>query len=173
MESLFNYFWILAILTNLLNVVIVWKRVQTFIRQNSRLRPGYIKLLRGYFMGMSIPWLIMGLGLQSGRVSRLVDYFSLSDGKPAVWAWWLSIWSLMVFYSYWLFARNGAELLTQYPGLLRGQSRNPTMIKVMWSVSVVAGVIGQLILFFMMDSGGPFIIGGNEVFKVKNDRSLQ
>lgn len=147
METLFDYFWLIAIGINFLNGEIGWVRAQSHIRRNPDLKPGYIKLIRGFVVSMSMPWILMGIGMGTGQVTRLADYFYPQLGNQAVIAWWVSIWALLLFYSYWIWFRNGAEKLVKYPGLMRGNSTNPAMIKLGWSLSLIGAAIAHIILF--------------------------
>ena len=153
METLFNYFWLIAIGTNFLNSVIGWFRAQKHIRQNPALKSGYIKLIRGFFICMSLPWLVMGFGLETKQVASLADYLKPQVGNQAIMAWWISLWALSIFYSLWIWRCNGTEKLVKYPGLLRGNPKNPAMIKLTWSFSMVGALVAHMILFFYSPVG--------------------
>lgn len=147
METLFNYFWLVAIFTNIINVIICWVRVQPEIQKDHSLQSGYIKLLRGYLIGMSIPWLVMGYGLLTQQALSLAEFMFPRFSNPSVLAWWISLWSIILWYTYWLFCQDGAEQLTKHPGFLRGQYHNPRTIKLVWSLSLVGATIAHIILF--------------------------
>ncbi|MEA5554550.1 hypothetical protein VB713_26830 [Anabaena cylindrica UHCC 0172] len=147
MNTFFNYFWLLAILVNGLNAVIFWVRSQPYILKNPELQPGYIRLIRGFFLGMSIPWVVMGIGMTIGGVAQISDYFYPRNGNQFVIAWWVSIWALMILFSYWIWFRGGAEEFIKYPGLFKGNLKNPKTIKLMWLVSFISGIIAHAIIF--------------------------
>ncbi len=147
MEKLFNYFWLIALLTNVLNALIFWFRAQSYIQQNPALKPGYIRLIRGFLIGMSIPWIVMGIGLQTGQVATIVDYFYPRSGNQTVIAWWVSIWASLLLYIYWIWWRQGAEKLVQHPGLMRGNPTNPKTIKLGSVLILVSGLIAHGIIF--------------------------
>lgn len=147
METLFNYFWLLAIAVNGINAAIIWARAQRYIKQNPELQPGYITMLRGFFLGMSVPWIVMGMGITTGGVSKIADYFYPRIGNRFVIAWWVSLWVLILLYSYWIWFRGGAEMLIKHPGFLKGNPSNPRTIKLMSLVSVVSSAVVAVIMF--------------------------
>lgn len=151
METWFNYFWLLAIAINSLNTVIIWARVQTYIHRNPELRSGYLRLLRGFWLGMSGHWLIMGLGLTRGGL-LLKDYFYPSTGTLWVIAWWLSVWVSILLLSYWLCFRGGAEMLIQHPGFFRTNPSNSQTIKLMAIILLFTSIVTSIIIFLQTPS---------------------
>ncbi|MBE9032176.1 hypothetical protein IQ266_20770 [filamentous cyanobacterium LEGE 11480] len=147
MDKLFNYFWLLSLFTNFLNSAIFWGRAQSRIRQNPELRSGYIRLIRGFIVIMSIPWIIMGIGLETGQTDSLAAYFNPRSGNQAVLAWWISLWAVMGFYLYWIWYRNGAEKLVKHPGLLRGNPNDATVIRLGSTIAIILGFVIHLVLF--------------------------
>jgi hypothetical protein len=59
----------------------------------------------------------------------------------------VSIWVILLFYSYWLLGRGGAEKLTRHPGLLKVQLKAPTTIKQFWLLTVLGSIIATVIIF--------------------------
>ena len=149
METFFNYFWLVAIMVNVINAVIFWVRVQPYIQKRPELRPGYSKLIRGYVIGMSIPWIVMGIGMTIGGISNIADYFYPRAGNQFVIAWWVSLWALILLFSYWVWFRGGAEQLIKYPGLLQGNPTNPKTIKLMSLVVFISGIVSSGVIFFL------------------------
>ncbi len=149
MKTLPNYFWLVSIGFSGLNAVIFWVRAQRHIQKNPELRPGYIRLIRGFFLGMSAPWVVMGAGLETGSVSNLTDYFDPRAGNPFVIAWWISIWILLLFLGYWIWFQGGAEQLIQHPGLLRGNPKSPKEIKLGWLLLSIVSAVAHGIIFFL------------------------
>ncbi len=138
----FEYFWLIAIAVNSINAVIFWHRAQPHIAADSSLRPGYVGLVRGFFIYSSIPWVVMGAGLLNQHVSRLSDYFYPSSGNPWVIAWWVSLWCMILGITYWMLFRGGAIALIRHPGLINPALTDPTRVKQMWlfSLMISAGV---------------------------------
>ncbi|WP_414550749.1 hypothetical protein [Anabaena sp. CCY 0017] len=146
-ETIFNYFWLVAIAVNALNAVIFWVRSQPDIQKNPDLRPGYVRLIRSFFVGMSIPWIVMGIGMTIGGVSKITDYFYPRTGNQFVIAFWVSIWALIILSSYWIWFRGGAEQFIKYPGVFKGSPNNPQTIKLMWLLSLIGDIVVQVIIF--------------------------
>ncbi|MEA5597326.1 hypothetical protein [Rivularia sp. UHCC 0363] len=151
-ETVINQFWLLAILVNAVNALIWWFRAQPHIQNNSALRVGYTKLIRGFFLGTTAPWLVMGLGMTAGGIANIADYWVLQTKNPFVVAWWISIWTVILLLSYWIWFRGGAESLIKYPGLLSGSPNSPQAIKRMWLLAVMGSVIAVGVAFFLKPS---------------------
>lgn len=149
METLLNYFWLVAIGFNGLNAVIFWVKAQRYTQQNPELRPGYIRLIRAFFLGMSVPWVVMGVGLAIGSVSNIADYLDPRAGNPFVIAWWVSIWVLLLSFGYWIWFQSGAEQLIQHPGLIRGNPTSPKQIKLGWLLLLLIGVVAHGSILFL------------------------
>ena len=49
--------------------------------------------------------------------------------------------------TYWLFFRDGAELLVSHPGLLNVPSSNPLVIKLLWVLCLGSGVVGIVLMY--------------------------
>lgn len=148
METIVNYFWLLAIAVNGINAIIFWVRSQRYIKQNLALQAGYITIIRGFFLGMSFPWIIMGIGMTWGGVSKIADYFYPRTGNLFVIGWWLSVWVLLLFYGYWLWFKGGAKMLIEHPGFFRGNPSNPRTIKLMWLLSAFTSAVVTGIIFY-------------------------
>jgi hypothetical protein len=147
MKILFNYFWLLAILVNGINASILWVRSQPSIRKNPNLRSGYIAIIRSLALGLTVPWVVMGIGLTGGGVSKLADYFYPRAGNIFVLAWWVSLWGVILLYSSWILFRGGAKMLIDYPGLFRGSPSSPQTIKLMCLLSLLSSVVVSVMMF--------------------------
>jgi hypothetical protein len=71
----------------------------------------------------------MGLGLTSGGVSNLANYFYPRYGNPFILAYWLSILGLIFIYNAWIWFASGAETLIKHPGILRFNPSNSKTIR--------------------------------------------
>jgi hypothetical protein len=147
MKNLFDYFWVLMLAVNGLNASILWMQVQTYIHKNPKLRPGYIKLIRGFYTGMSVPWIFMGFNKITGKVSHIGEYFYPRAGNQFVIGWWVSIWTLLFMATYWVWFRGGAEKLIEYPGLFKGKPSNPQFIKIMYLLLLIGNMVGTIVIF--------------------------
>lgn len=132
--TLYRYFWLVALVVAGLNTVILWWRSRAYIAQNPALAPGYATLLRGYFVCLSLPWVVMGVGVVMGGIPNVAYFFYPRTGNPYVIAWWVVYWLLAAFVTYWIVQRGGAEMLVSHPGFLRGNPTNPKTVKLTWLV---------------------------------------
>lgn len=148
---LFRHFWVVAIGINVFNSWIVWRRVQKHIRENPDLAPGYRKIVNGYAFWSSIPWLIMGIGILEGGIPHLFYFFRPADGNPYVLAYWAAMFLIYgVAAGYWLFRRDGIEMLIRHPGL---SYRRPLLntrrgITIRWSILVASLVVMFALLYW-------------------------
>jgi hypothetical protein len=143
-----KYFWLIALIATFINWLSFRREAQKQIEKQPRLRPGYNSLIRGYLPFMSLPWLVMGIGCTIGGVPSIWHYFRPRDGNPYVISWFGCIFFLWVCGTFWLFFKNGAEMLAQHPGAIQfnnfGTSKdvtNPKLIKLLWLLSLAVGVI--------------------------------
>lgn len=151
-----KYFWLLAVFTTFLNVMVYKFRAQKHIRKNPKLKPGYDKLFRGYMFWLNIPWLVMGVGCEWGNVPSVFHYFRPQDGNPYVQAWFVSIIVLWILGTYWLLFKRGAEILSEYPGAFVIYRRfkieeitDPKIIRIIWFACLAGGIAGLLSVFNM------------------------
>ncbi|WP_144876276.1 hypothetical protein [Hyella patelloides] len=147
-ERIINNFWLLAIASNIINAIVFWIRAQPHIKKKPELRSGYIKLIRGFFIGFNIPWFLMGIGMTTGFASDSADYLNPRGGNPFVIIWWVTLWSLIALLSRWIWFKSGAEKLIKYPGFIRGQT-NAQRIKLIWLLSLIGAVIGSTVTLFI------------------------
>jgi hypothetical protein len=96
---------------------------------------------------MSLPWVVMGIGMTIGNVPNIKDYFYPRIGNQFVIAWWVSIWALVLFLSDWIWFRGGAEKLIRYPGLLRGNPTDPKTIKIGCFLAFLGNIVASSIVF--------------------------
>lgn len=151
MESLFEflsrYFWAVAIAVNTLNTLILWWRSQSYIRSDPSLLPGYVLLTRGYWIGLSLPWLVMGAGLLSGGVPAIRYFLVPQSGNPFVLAWWIVWWAIVAFITDWVVRRGGAEMFITHPGFLRGNPTNSKTIKFFWLLLLAVNTAITIYIF--------------------------
>ncbi|MCK5306786.1 MAG: hypothetical protein KAJ66_06590 [Candidatus Omnitrophica bacterium] len=155
-EMIFNYFWAAAIVFTCINVLIYKYHSKKHIQQNPKLTEGYKKLFRGYLFWMNIPWIVMGIGCTVGNVPSIWYYFRPKNGNPYVLAWFGSIIVLWIIGTYWLFLKNGAEIIAKYPGVLimyfgfkRTEITNPNLIKMFWLLCLTGGIFGLVFMWTM------------------------
>ncbi len=144
---MWRYFWVIAIVVAALNTAIMWWRSQRHIRANPSLAAGYAFLLRGYWLWLTLPWVVMGIGILWGNVPTVWHFLFPSTGNPYVLAWWIVYWLLNGIFGYWLLFGGGAAMLVAHPGFLRGNPQNPQLLK-LWGVLILAGSAAVTIIMF-------------------------
>lgn len=151
-----EYFWVFAIIVTFINWAMFRKRAQKHIDENPELKEGYEALFRGYIVWMNIPWVVMGIGCTVGGVSSVWHYFRPRDGNPYVLAWFASVLLLWVSGTFWLLFRGGAEKLVRHPGAMgfrygfkSKDITNPTLIKSLWLLALIGGVIAAVAMWSM------------------------
>lgn len=151
-----KHFWLAAILITGINWLMFKRRAQKHIMENRQLEAGYATLLKGYLLWMNIPWIVMGLGCTVGGVPSAWHYLRPRDGNPYVLAWFGSVFLLWIAGTFWLFFRGGAETLARHPGAVelrygfkRKEITNPAMIKALWLLCLIGGIIGVAAIWTM------------------------
>lgn len=144
---IFKHAWFLFLVVHCANGAIWWSRARPYIAQNPALEPGYRKLIRGWLIYGSVPWLIMGAGILSGNVHSIFHYFNPRNGAFVI-AYYVSVVALWVLCFYWLFFRRGAEELIAHPGMLNLPSQNPIWVKAFFLLSVGGGIVALLVMIF-------------------------
>jgi tetratricopeptide (TPR) repeat protein len=113
---IYKYFWLVFIVVTVINAFRFRKQVQPLVRNDPSLAPGYRKLFIGSIFWANVPWILIGIGILSGRVRIVYEYLMPSQGNPTVLAWWAVMLVLMVLCTFWILLGGGAELLEKHPG---------------------------------------------------------
>lgn len=145
-----KWFWVISIAGVFLRAVIWRVRGDERIEEMPELEEGYRKIIRGFVIWGNIPWLVMGLGCTTGNVPTVFHYFRPRDGNPFVTAFLVSVVLVWVLGTYWVFFRDGAEMLVKYPGwflCLYVQTISPTVVKLLWCLGLAAGVVAMVLMF--------------------------
>ncbi|MGH9380057.1 MAG: hypothetical protein ACRD2Z_05545 [Thermoanaerobaculia bacterium] len=137
MELVFRHFWIAFVVVTFVNGQGWWNRVQSRIRAQPDLEPGYRRLYRGYLFWTNLPWLVMGFGILSGQVPSMFDFLNPSGGNTFVVAWWGLLAALLCLGTYWIFFGGGAEMLERHPGVYMVPQWSASKLRLFW-LGVVA-----------------------------------
>ena len=92
--------------------------MQTYIDLDASLKPGYDKLLKGFFIFSTLPLIIMSIGNLSGITNNVFEYFNPRGLNPMVLAFHFSIITIYLLLAYWVYLKNGAAFLSQHPGII-------------------------------------------------------
>lgn len=144
-----KYFWIIFIVITLANAITMKIRAKKRIEADPSLKLGYDMIFKGIITWGNIPWVIMGAGIITGRVPTIFHYFRPQDGNPFVIAFYISVFLIWILGTYWLFVKNGAEMLVKHPGIFNYDFLSPAMIKLFWILCLAGGVAGVAMMFVM------------------------
>ena len=142
-----KWFWALCILVMFINGAVFRIRAQKHIKVNPDLEEGYTKIIKGFVMWGSIPWIVMGIGCTVGGVPTVWHYFNPKEGNPYVLAFFVSVFLIWILGSYWIFFKGGALELVSHRGIFNYDIKNPTVLKLIWIVCVLGGMVGVLMMF--------------------------
>ncbi len=143
-----KYFWVEVIVMTCIGASILKFRSKKYISENPSLSAGYELLFKGYLFWMNIPWIVMGVGCTLGGVPSVWYYFRPKDGNPYVLAFFGSLVVIhWIIGTIWLFFKGGAEMLVKYPGALRGEIKDPKMVKAIWLLCLAGSVVGVTMMW--------------------------
>ncbi len=148
LETLFlRYVWLFMLLGVGLSTIYLWFRARNRIGKNPDLREGYNQLFKGFFISMSLPWLVMGMGIVLGGVPSFEEFSQPREGNLFVLAFWLIVLLLLVLGLWWVYFRGGAEFLAKHPGALGVQITSPILVKVYMGAMFAVGVVVLVVLW--------------------------
>ncbi len=147
-----RYFWLLAIGGTIFNAYSIKRVARSFIAEHPELEEGYEKLFKGYLFFGNLPWIVMGIGVVSGHVSGVFDFFRPKDGNPYVLAFHLIIIGIWTLSALWVYLGEGAEFLVKHPGLFSWQFKSPIVVKVLTAISIAGGAAGMYLMWTMPPS---------------------
>lgn len=122
------------------------------MEQDPSLKAGYDKLIRGYLFYNSLPWVVMGLGSVLGGVPSVWHYLKPREGNPFVLSWFVTVFCLVGFRTFWLFFWGGAEMLSRHPGFIMFGGKeitSPTLIKTLWLLGLMGAILGVVLMWFV------------------------
>ena len=146
-SSLTKHIWLIFIIAMGINAAIFRHSSKQHIKENPELAAGYSTIIRGFLFWGNIPWIVMGIGCTFGNIQSIFSFFKPSDGNPYVQAFFGSVFLIWILGTYWVFFRDGAEMLASHPGILRINVSNPLFIKIYWLVSVIGGIIAVFLIY--------------------------
>ncbi len=121
-------------------------RSHAYIQKNPALAPGYRRLFWGLLLIGNLPWILLGVALESGAVSDLFGILEIREGNPYAIAYlglWIIYWAAGF---YWIVLRDGAEFLIQHPGLFRGKPKTPFQIRLCYCLILLGGIVYLFIM---------------------------
>jgi len=83
--SLLQFLWLVPIAMACVQAGWIWLMARERIAANPGLRPGYQRIAIGYLIAVSLPWLVIGLGVVAGQVRIGSELLGSWRGNPFVW----------------------------------------------------------------------------------------
>lgn len=139
-SPILRHAWILFVLVTCANGAVWWQRGQRQIALHPEQEPGYRRLIRGWIVFGNIPWIVMGAGMLIGDLQSVFQFFNPRNG-PFVIAWYASVVVTWILAAYWLFFRDGATQLIEYPGLLNLPTKDPKLLKLLFVACLAGGIV--------------------------------
>ncbi|UTW62341.1 hypothetical protein KFE98_20440 [bacterium SCSIO 12741] len=143
-----EYAWLLFIGVMLINLIGFKSRLKPYIEEKPEREAGYNQILKGFAFFGTLPWLVIGIGNLSGMTNSVFQYFQPRTLNPAVLAFHGTLLLIYILTIRWIFFKNGAEFMSQHPGIIRYQSFgksgdliSPKRIKTFFALSMGGGII--------------------------------
>jgi hypothetical protein len=151
MEQIFKspHLWFLFELATCANAIVFRLRAREHTKEHPELAEGYAALIRGWLLWGSLPWLVMAVGLEFGRVPSFWHYLRPRDANPYVLAWYACVVVLWILGLYWVFLRGGAETVAGHSRIFRTGLTSPAKVKLVCLLCVAAGVAAFIFLLVM------------------------
>ncbi len=146
-ELVSRWFWAFFAAMAFANAAIFIARSRRDVAAHPERSASYDRLIIGYAVALSCPWLLAGGILLAGEADGFIDFVRPASARPAVQLWHgllVAMWGLLL---YWLFARRGAEQLAAHPALLNRTCSTPESLKLWLVLAIVGGVIGEIALW--------------------------
>jgi hypothetical protein len=101
------------------NGLMWWIRGRSARQRNPHLADGYRRLIAGWIIGGSIPWLILGAAVLTDEVHSIIEVIDIIHAGPLTIAFYVSVVFLGLALNYYIFLCNGARELADHPGAFR------------------------------------------------------
>jgi hypothetical protein len=144
-QLFFKSFWVVGLIWTALNAVIYRVQANEDIRVHPERTEGYRRLIRGFVIWFSLPWIALGIMVISGALQSVEELFGTE--QPAallLQALAVGYWIMMI---RWVFFEKGAETLERYPAMLRPGFRDAGMIKLWTALGIAGGCLGLITIW--------------------------
>lgn len=161
MEFIFKNAWVLILIAIVFNAFNGKKRTKKYSDQNPDLKKGYDNYFMGYLILGSIPWLLVGLGVLSGQVDSIFDFFNPKSEKIFIQLFFGYLILIWMFGIWWVYFNKGAEFIEKHPGIveqrtLSGKSNvTARQVKLFFPLMLLGGIIA-IVAMWHMDFQIPF-----------------
>lgn len=110
-------------------------------------RDSYKKLVLGFLILGNIPWLIVGIGSLSGRLSSLDELIYPVRSNLFVLDFHISTIILIALSSCWIYFGKSAQTLIDHPGLLNRPVTEPIHMKLFWTACLAGSILGEVFMW--------------------------
>ena len=140
--------WILLLGISLFNALSVWWQSKKEIALRPELESGYRRLIRGFVICQTMPWVVMGVGSVIGGVPSFFHYFNPRNG-PFVVAFYVATALISLVLCYWVIFRGGAEELLRHPGFINLSVDKAWVLKAVAILAVASEVVAFTTMLFL------------------------
>lgn len=121
MVEIFPYFirysWVFFIFVVIANAVHWRLEARARIRADPSLRAPLNRLYAGFAFWVSLPFVLMGVGIVTGSVETIFDYLRIDFDNPYILGFQVLLFALDALLIYWIFVRGGDDLLALHTEL--------------------------------------------------------
>jgi hypothetical protein len=155
MELLLKYVWFLPIVFNLANVFLLKQRSKKYILENPELEKDYDYYIKKFLIFGNIPWIIIGIGILTGMVDNISEYFRPREMNPIVLVFYASFIVIYIVLIRWIYFKNGAEFIEKNPDFARktnfGGKKKVTakQVKMFFPLILLAGIIFMITMWII------------------------
>ena len=146
-QLIFKHFWILMIFTTLANGGIIWWKARAEIAENPECADELRDFIRGFVILLSIPWVVMGVGVVFGGVPTLFHFFKPKDLNPFVLGYHAAIFLDIAFVVRWIYFKGGAEFMAEHPSTMQGMPASPAAIKSLNTLMILGAFIAEIAMW--------------------------
>jgi hypothetical protein len=139
-----NYLWLWFIIGTAVNVYVNHVRIRKSFTAKPHLRATADHLNRGFALFGSLPWVVMAIGIFTGQVGGVGDFFGAAQGIPFVRYWYLMMGCVFVLGTWWIFLGTGAKRFSEVGRQLNSHF-SPTAVRWAW--------VGILVWNLVLGSG--------------------
>jgi hypothetical protein len=145
---LLQHGWLLLVVVTCICAVPLMLQSRPLPLTHPTMPAGYRSLMAPWLILGNVPWLIMAIGLETGRVPSLVHYFRQPDA-PATVAFQSSIVGIWLILAWWIFLANGAEELARYPCLPVLRAHGVRQIRVLAGLVLLSAGVATIVAIFV------------------------
>lgn len=153
MNFIGRYFWLIGIVMSFVNYFIIMQRMNRNSQEINGSDPEVQELVKinalYYLVIQNIPLAVMGVGIMSGNVEAVWNFFRPQDKNPYVLLFFGSAVLCWLAGAYWIFLKRGAEKIADHPGVIFTKPVGSVYIKILWIGMAAGGIAGFVAVWYM------------------------